>query len=67
MTIQEAAALLRARKVSSVELTQEALARIAAINPKLNAFLTQKPIWLRFALPSGLFPLTGCCRRKPSS
>jgi aspartyl-tRNA(Asn)/glutamyl-tRNA(Gln) amidotransferase subunit A len=40
MTITEAAAALRARKVSSVELTTAALARIEKLNPKLNAFLT---------------------------
>ena len=40
MTIQEAAAALRARKVSSVELAGEALHRIRALNPKLNAVQT---------------------------
>jgi aspartyl-tRNA(Asn)/glutamyl-tRNA(Gln) amidotransferase subunit A len=40
MTIQEAAAALRARKVSSVELTKAALGRIRKLNPKLNAIQT---------------------------
>ena len=40
MTIQEAAEALRARKVSSVELTTAALKRIRAVNPKLNAIQT---------------------------
>jgi aspartyl-tRNA(Asn)/glutamyl-tRNA(Gln) amidotransferase subunit A len=40
MTILEAAAALRAKKVSSAELVSESLTRIAALNPKLNAFLT---------------------------
>lgn len=40
MTIQEAAAALRARKVSSVELVQESLKRIAAAKERLNAFIT---------------------------
>ena len=40
MTILEAAAALRAKKISSVELTEESLSRIAAMNPKLNAFIT---------------------------
>jgi aspartyl-tRNA(Asn)/glutamyl-tRNA(Gln) amidotransferase subunit A len=40
MTIQEAAARLRARKFSSVELTRAALASIERLNPELNAFLT---------------------------
>src|SRR2546427_6044507 len=40
MTIQEAAAALRARKVSSVELTTAALERIRSLNPKLNAIQT---------------------------
>src|SRR5712692_5494307 len=40
MTIQEAAAALRARKISSVELTTAALERIRALNPRLNAIQT---------------------------
>jgi aspartyl-tRNA(Asn)/glutamyl-tRNA(Gln) amidotransferase subunit A len=40
MTIQESAAALRARKISSLELTNESLTRIARANPKLNAFIT---------------------------
>jgi aspartyl-tRNA(Asn)/glutamyl-tRNA(Gln) amidotransferase subunit A len=39
MTLLEAAAALRGRKVSSAELTSTALARIAELNPKLNAML----------------------------
>jgi len=40
MTILDAAAKLRARSVSSVELTRECLARIEKLQPELNAFLT---------------------------
>jgi len=40
VTLLEAAAALRARKISSRELTDESLRRIEAANPKLNAFLT---------------------------
>src|SRR5437879_4338139 len=40
VTIQQAAQALRSRKVSSVELTREALRRIEALNPKLNAIQT---------------------------
>ena len=40
MTIQESAAALRAKKISSVELVTESLANIARANPKLNAFIT---------------------------
>lgn len=40
MTIQEAAAALRARRVSSTELTKESLKRIAQLQPKLCAFIT---------------------------
>jgi aspartyl-tRNA(Asn)/glutamyl-tRNA(Gln) amidotransferase subunit A len=40
MTIQEAAAALRARKVSSLELTSAALDRTARLDPKLKAFIT---------------------------
>ncbi|MGC9970356.1 MAG: amidase [Bryobacteraceae bacterium] len=40
MTILEAAAALRSRKISSAELVSESLARIARLDPKLNAFIT---------------------------
>jgi aspartyl-tRNA(Asn)/glutamyl-tRNA(Gln) amidotransferase subunit A len=40
MTIQKAAEALRARRVSSAALTQESLATVEKLNPKLNAFLT---------------------------
>jgi aspartyl-tRNA(Asn)/glutamyl-tRNA(Gln) amidotransferase subunit A len=40
MNIQEAGAALRAKKISCRELTDESLARVAAANPKLNAFIT---------------------------
>src|SRR5258706_6484295 len=40
MTILEAAAALRAKKVSSLELVTDSLARIARAQPKLNAFIT---------------------------
>jgi aspartyl-tRNA(Asn)/glutamyl-tRNA(Gln) amidotransferase subunit A len=40
VTIAEAAAQLRAKKLSSQELTAEALKRIAKENPRLNAFIT---------------------------
>lgn len=40
MTIQEAAAAVRARKVSSAELTSAALERTARLDGKLKAFIT---------------------------
>ncbi|MHB8525444.1 MAG: amidase [Candidatus Acidiferrales bacterium] len=40
LTIAEAGTLLRMRKISPVELTQAALERIDALNPRLNAFIT---------------------------
>ena len=40
MTLLEAAGAVRSRKVSSAELTTQAFARIAELNPKLNAFQT---------------------------
>src|SRR6202020_2390091 len=40
MTIAEAGQALRARRVSSVELTRECLDKIAKLNPVLNAFIT---------------------------
>jgi aspartyl-tRNA(Asn)/glutamyl-tRNA(Gln) amidotransferase subunit A len=40
MTIAEAGAALRARRVSSVELTQQCLERVEKLNPVLNAFIT---------------------------
>ena len=39
-TLAELATALRERRVSSVELAQQALARIAAVDPALNAFVT---------------------------
>ena len=39
-TIQEAAKALRARKISSVELTKLCLNSIERLEPKLNAFIT---------------------------
>ncbi len=40
MTILEAAAAIRAKKVSSAELTAESLSGIARLQPRLNAFIT---------------------------
>lgn len=40
MTIREAGAQLRAKKISSVDLTRQALQRIQELQPKLNAFIT---------------------------
>jgi aspartyl-tRNA(Asn)/glutamyl-tRNA(Gln) amidotransferase subunit A len=39
----ELAALIRARKLSPVELTRAVLARVEALNPQLNAFCTPTP------------------------
>src|SRR5687768_4892247 len=39
-SLAELSAALAAKKISSVELTQDRLDRIASINPKLNAFVT---------------------------
>src|SRR5690242_13299426 len=39
-TIVQTAAQLRARKLSSVELTQATLDRIAAVEPRVGAFIT---------------------------
>ena len=40
LTIAEAGRLLASRKLSSVELTRALLARVAALDPTLNAFVT---------------------------
>ena len=40
MTIEEAAAKLRAREVSAVELARESLRSIRELQPRLNAFIT---------------------------
>jgi aspartyl-tRNA(Asn)/glutamyl-tRNA(Gln) amidotransferase subunit A len=40
LSLSEAAKLLRDKKVSPVELTNECLRRIERLNPKLNAFIT---------------------------
>lgn len=43
LTIAEAARLIKARKLSSVELTKDLLARTEALEPQLNAFITRTP------------------------
>lgn len=40
LTLSEAAARIRSRAVTSVQLTEACLARIETYNPKLNAFIT---------------------------
>jgi aspartyl-tRNA(Asn)/glutamyl-tRNA(Gln) amidotransferase subunit A len=40
LTIAEASAMLRKREISALELTRDCLERIAAAEPKLNAFIT---------------------------
>ncbi len=40
LSLSNAAQLVRNKKVSPVELTQECLKRIEQLNPKLNAFIT---------------------------
>lgn len=40
LSIQDASALVKARKISPVELTQVCLSRIERLNPQLNAFIT---------------------------
>ncbi len=40
MTLMEAVAALRSRRVSAVELATESLARIQALEPRLNSFIT---------------------------
>ena len=42
-SLQQLGSALRAKKISSVELTQLYLDRIAALNPKLNAYITLNP------------------------
>ncbi|HMV62067.1 MAG TPA: amidase family protein, partial [Rhodocyclaceae bacterium] len=39
-SLKDIAAALRARRVSAVELATDSLARIDALNPRLNAFIT---------------------------
>jgi aspartyl-tRNA(Asn)/glutamyl-tRNA(Gln) amidotransferase subunit A len=40
LDIERASALIRAKKISPVDLTRTCLARIEALNPSLNAFIT---------------------------
>ena len=40
LTLEDAAALVRDRRVSPSELTEACLARIEAVEPRLNAFVT---------------------------
>ena len=42
-TLKQLSAALRSKKISSVELTQLYLDRIAALNPELNAYITVNP------------------------
>ena len=42
-SLQQLGSALRARKISSTELTQMYLDRIAALNPELNAYITLNP------------------------
>ncbi len=49
LTLHEAAALLRAGQVSSRELTEACLARVAAVDPALHAFLAVTPELARAA------------------
>ncbi len=48
----ELAALIRSKKVSPVEVTGAALARIERLNPVLNAFCTLTPELAQRVLPS---------------
>jgi aspartyl-tRNA(Asn)/glutamyl-tRNA(Gln) amidotransferase subunit A len=43
LTLQQAAEKLRAGEISSLELTEACLARIAALEPKIHAFVTVTP------------------------
>ena len=40
LALEETAALVRDRRVSAIELTEACLARIEAVEPRLNAFVT---------------------------
>ena len=42
-SLQQLGSALRAKKISSIELTQMYLDRIAALNPELNAYITLDP------------------------
>ena len=53
LTLAEAAARLRARQVTSVELTQECLERIEIYNPKLDTFITLTKQQAAHALSEG--------------
>ncbi|HEY8786719.1 MAG TPA: amidase family protein, partial [Candidatus Limnocylindria bacterium] len=40
LTLEDAAAFVRDRRISPLELTEACLARIEAVEPRLNAFVT---------------------------
>ena len=44
LSLTEASALIAARRLSPVELLQDCLAQIAALDPRLNAFIRQLPL-----------------------
>jgi aspartyl-tRNA(Asn)/glutamyl-tRNA(Gln) amidotransferase subunit A len=52
LTLHDAAAQLRAGQISSRELTEACLERLAALNPRLNAFLAVTPELARSAADS---------------
>jgi amidase len=43
MSAAELASLVRSRKVSAREVTEDALARLAQVNPAINAVVTEFP------------------------
>ena len=47
LSLADAGALIRSKQVSPVEVTEQALARIEQLNPRLNAFWTVRADWAR--------------------
>ena len=65
LTLHEAAAHLRAGEVSSRELTEACLERVAAVDPRLNAFLAVTPELARASADAADVRLAAW-RREPS-
>ena len=71
LSLKQASDMIRAKKVSPVELTEACLARIGTYNPKINAFIAignanAKPATKPTPLPGGQFASSVNAKSAPS-